>query len=74
MERTLQVAPRKKASTAKATPTPEQIQLRAYEIFLERHGAPGNPLEDWLRAERELVPTSPNRARKSAGSQKSEAA
>jgi hypothetical protein len=35
-------------------PTIDQIRRRAYEIYLERGGAPGNPLEDWSRAEREL--------------------
>jgi hypothetical protein len=36
--------------------SPEQkIALRAYEFYLERNGAPGNPLEDWVRAERELL-------------------
>lgn len=29
--------------------------MRAYEIYLERNGAPGNPLEDWVRAEREVM-------------------
>jgi Protein of unknown function (DUF2934) len=33
----------------------EQIELRAYEIFLQRGGSDGNELEDWLRAERELL-------------------
>jgi len=36
-------------------PTTEEIALRAYHIYLERGGAPGNPLEDWTRAERELL-------------------
>lgn len=35
-------------------PTQEQIALRAYQIYLERGGAPGNELEDWTRAEQEL--------------------
>ena len=33
----------------------EEIALRAYHIYLERKGAPGNPFEDWKRAERELM-------------------
>jgi Protein of unknown function (DUF2934) len=33
----------------------QKIELRAYEIYLERKGAPGNPLEDWVRAEREVL-------------------
>ena len=35
-------------------PTREQIAKRAREIFLARGGAPGNELDDWLQAEREL--------------------
>ncbi|PYU06259.1 MAG: DUF2934 domain-containing protein [Acidobacteria bacterium] len=72
MARTLQVARKPRAS--KVTPTLEQIQLRAYEIFLERRGAPGNQIEDWLRAERELAATIQPKARKGARSPKSEAA
>jgi hypothetical protein len=32
----------------------ELIRFRAYEIYLERGGFPGNELDDWLQAEREL--------------------
>jgi len=32
----------------------EQISQRAYELFLERGGAHGADVDDWLRAEREL--------------------
>jgi hypothetical protein len=35
-------------------PTYDQIERRAYQIFLERGARPGNELDDWLRAEREL--------------------
>jgi len=35
-------------------PTREQIAKRAYEIYLGRNGAPGNPDDDWIQAEREL--------------------
>jgi hypothetical protein len=71
MARTLQVAPRatRKPRTTKAAPTLEQIQSRAYEIYLERRGAPGSQIEDWLRAEQELE--APSRARR-ARSTKSE--
>jgi hypothetical protein len=41
--------------TTKTRPSHEDIALRAYQIFLERNGAPGNPLDDWTRAERELL-------------------
>jgi Protein of unknown function (DUF2934) len=40
----------------------EQIRLRAYEIYLERGGFPGNELDDWLQAERELVRAVPPQA------------
>lgn len=33
---------------------PEQIRQRAYQIFVQRQGEPGNALEDWLEAEKEL--------------------
>ena len=39
---------------AQSSPSIEQIQERAYEIYLERGGADGNDMEDWLQAEREL--------------------
>ena len=45
----------KKARKAKAQPTREEIAIRAYHIYVERGYTPGNPLEDWLRAERELT-------------------
>lgn len=39
---------------AESSSTIEQIQARAYEIYLERGDAEGNETEDWLQAEREL--------------------
>lgn len=45
----------KKSQAVKTAPTHEEIALRAYEIYLERAGAPGDALEDWTRAERELL-------------------
>lgn len=45
----------KKTQAAKNAPTHEEIALRAYEIYLERGEAPGDALEDWTRAERELM-------------------
>ena len=44
----------RKSRTATPNPTTGEIALRAYQIYLERGGAPGNALEDWTRAEREL--------------------
>jgi hypothetical protein len=49
----------------KAAPTHEQISLRAYEIYLERNGAPGDPHSDWLRAEAELNAAPKRTSRKS---------
>ena len=41
--------------TASGAPTREEIELRAYQIYVERDGAPGQDVGDWLQAERELV-------------------
>jgi hypothetical protein len=35
--------------------TREQIERRAYEIYLQRGGSDGTDMEDWLIAERELL-------------------
>ena len=45
----------KKPRAARLHPTTEDIALHAYQIYLERGGAPGNALGDWTRAERELL-------------------
>ena len=45
----------RKSRVAKSRPTREEIALRAYHIYLERGGTPGNALDDWTRAERELL-------------------
>jgi hypothetical protein len=37
-----------------AVPTPEQIAIRAYEIYMGRGCAPGHEQEDWAQAEKEL--------------------
>jgi hypothetical protein len=36
-------------------PTREEIELRAFQIYVERGSAQGNDLEDWLQAESELI-------------------
>ena len=56
--------PRRKArKTPKAAvgvrPDADIIRVRAYEIYLQR-GHHGDPLEDWLRAERELIEQTAN--------------
>ncbi|HWS97544.1 MAG TPA: DUF2934 domain-containing protein [Candidatus Methylomirabilis sp.] len=41
----------------------EQIEKRAYELFEARGAEPGHELEDWVRAESEIVQqTRPQRA------------
>ena len=47
-------AQRRKEASASHRPTHDQISRRAYQIYLERGACPGNELDDWLRAEREL--------------------
>ena len=56
----------KKSKKAAYQPTNEEIALRAYHIYLERGSKPGDPIEDWLRAERELkeLPKKPRRKSK----------
>ena len=38
-----------------ALPTKEQIEKRAYELYLARGCEPGKAVDDWLSAERELM-------------------
>jgi hypothetical protein len=42
-------------SRPRQEPTRGEIELRAYHIFLERGGAPGRDLADWIRAKEELL-------------------
>ena len=44
----------KKAAAVKSRPSQDDIAARAYQIYLERGATPGDPMQDWLRAEREL--------------------
>jgi hypothetical protein len=46
--------PPTEAPAMKAEPTVEEIRQRAYELYLFRGDRPGDALEDWLEAEREL--------------------
>ena len=47
-------AQQRKDASAGQRPTHDQIKRRAHQIYLERGARPGNELDDWLRAEREL--------------------
>ena len=42
-----------KAST-EDPPRLDEIRIRAYEIYIERDGQPGDELSDWLQAKREI--------------------
>jgi hypothetical protein len=55
-----------KSPSAKKLSPQQKIAQRAYEIYLERNGAPGNPLDDWVRAERELLQKSRKSIKKTA--------
>lgn len=59
--RDVAVAPRKQHAATPASkkrrPTPEEIAVRAYEIFLLRGAVHGRDTDDWLQAERELGET-----------------
>jgi hypothetical protein len=44
-----------KPRVANGHPTQEAIALRAYQLYLERGGGPGNELEDWIQAEIQLA-------------------
>ena len=47
-------APKSRKTASKSKPTQDQIAARAYEIYLERGATPGDPMQDWLQAERDL--------------------
>jgi len=56
----------KKPRKKQTPPTYDEIALRAYHLYLQRGGAPGDPMQDWLQAERELSnsPSKPRRKTK----------
>jgi hypothetical protein len=41
-------------TSANHAPNHDEVRRRAYEIYLERGGLPGQELEDWFQAEREI--------------------
>jgi hypothetical protein len=45
---------RMRSKIEQALPTKEQIEARAYELYLQRDRKDGQDLEDWLIAEKEL--------------------
>ena len=50
-------SPIREPSSAEGHPTHEEIEVRAYEIYIERGAAPGRDVDDWLQAELELSQT-----------------
>jgi hypothetical protein len=42
------------AGTENEQPTTEEVERRAYQIYLSRGGQDGHAVEDWLQAEQEL--------------------
>jgi hypothetical protein len=48
-------SPESEVQTAEGRPTREEIERRAHQIYVERGAAPGQDVEDWLQAERELL-------------------
>lgn len=44
----------KNAEPIAKAPAHEEIALRAYELYVQRGGAAGRELDDWLQAESEL--------------------
>lgn len=43
------------AGSESADPAPEDIRLRAFQIYQRRGEAPGRELEDWEQARREIL-------------------
>jgi len=55
----------KKSKSKPQLSVQEQIALRAYEIYLQRNGAPGDPMQDWVRAEQEILASGKKRSSRS---------
>ena len=43
------------SAVTRTVPTQDEIARRAYELYLERGGEHGHDVEDWQRAEAELL-------------------
>jgi hypothetical protein len=44
-----------KVTMTDAVPSEERIRARAYELYQSRGGEPGQDLNDWFRAEQEIL-------------------
>lgn len=51
----MKMVPKKQVATAEPTRIEDQIRTRAYELFEARGREDGHELDDWLRAEEEIV-------------------
>lgn len=45
----------RESKSEQARPTHEEIEIRAYEIYIERGRADGHDLENWLQAEQQIL-------------------
>ena len=55
----LAASPQSAGDVAATNVDRKRIAQRAYELYLARGGKHGQDMEDWFRAERELVASSP---------------
>lgn len=44
-----------RAKTTPKSPVAEDIEIRAYQIYVGRGGSDGHDLDDWLQAERQVL-------------------
>jgi hypothetical protein len=54
MAATTAAKPKKTKEVAMAQPVEEKIRMRAYELYLQRHGQGGSPEQDWFQAAAEI--------------------
>ncbi len=55
MPTTEKSSPGSEPRTVEGRPARQEIELRAHRIYVERGGAHGQDVADWLQAERELL-------------------
>ena len=54
VETSITLSPAGATETQASPSVEERIRARAYELYLERGGNGGSPLQDWLRAKQEI--------------------
>jgi hypothetical protein len=50
-----QASPAKSATLPQVSASQDRIRERAFEIFEKRGSEPGDDMQDWLRAERQIL-------------------